>query len=312
MTASTCAVHPGAAVRFRCDGCGERLCADCVDEGHRLLFCRRCGERALPLDASEAASVPARRRQAARRAAASYRFTDALAYPFRGYGAFAFWGYLVALAGVGVLVLLLGGSPIAGLMISGFAGGILGLLLAAYLFAIARSTADGDDELPDWPDFDFWPLIGRLLLSLAVTAFSLLPLALLAWIVGCGPGELLAGGGACLAAVAAGLAAAPLLWVPAFGATAVYDTPWLFFRADLHLRAAAVAPRELLIAAGLAAGLFAASRLLSVLVAAALPVPILGGLLGDGLAVYGLFVAAHLAGVYFRRHRDPLDAVYLG
>lgn len=46
-----CATHPKKRASFVCDGCGELLCWDCVEEGAHLMFCRLCGERALPLDA---------------------------------------------------------------------------------------------------------------------------------------------------------------------------------------------------------------------------------------------------------------------
>jgi DNA-directed RNA polymerase subunit RPC12/RpoP len=49
MPPQSCATHPAAAAVYRCDGCGRLLCPDCVQEGHRLLFCRHCRERALPL-----------------------------------------------------------------------------------------------------------------------------------------------------------------------------------------------------------------------------------------------------------------------
>ena len=42
-----CAAHPERAAVYECDGCGKLLCEECIEEGHRLLCCRHCGERAL-------------------------------------------------------------------------------------------------------------------------------------------------------------------------------------------------------------------------------------------------------------------------
>ena len=58
--AGGCATHPTRAATFYCDGCGRRLCDECIESGHRLLFCRHCRERALPL-AADGAATPAER-----------------------------------------------------------------------------------------------------------------------------------------------------------------------------------------------------------------------------------------------------------
>jgi hypothetical protein len=307
----TCPRHPEAAAVFRCDGCGELLCIACSRMGHRLVLCALCGERALPLDEAEPDTVPTRARAAARAAAAGYTFRDALLYPVRGIGGLAFWS-VVALWAVLTVV---GGAPLLG--IAGMMGGlllglVLLLLLPAFLFSVTATTAAGEDELPDWPDFDFFALSGSALLFLAVALFCLLPAAALLALAGCGPGTFLAGEaswGLCLAALVAGMVAAVALWVPAFGATARYQTPWLFFRLELHLRAVAAAPQEYLQVVGLVGGLMVAGQVLGLALGA---LPLLGKVLGDAVQLYALFLGAHLVGVWFRRHPAALEAAYLG
>ncbi|MCP4658387.1 MAG: DUF4129 domain-containing protein [bacterium] len=54
--APRCASH-GEAPVYRCDGCGELLCEECVKEGPHLTLCGLCGELALPLG-EERAAIP--------------------------------------------------------------------------------------------------------------------------------------------------------------------------------------------------------------------------------------------------------------
>jgi len=306
MTATataTCARHPAIATH-RCDGCGQPLCDDCVQVGHRLLFCRLCGERALPLAPGGAATVPERRRAAA----ADYRIADALGYPFRGFGAYVFWGFVVLWLVPTFAVALFGVFGILAYVVHV----LLALSLPLFLFAVASSTARGEDELPDWPTFDAWEAFVSLLLFVMVAVISLVPLAILARLAGCGPLELLTGEasiGLCLLVGVAGSALGVLVWVIVFGATATYHSGWLWFRVDLHAKAVAVAPREYLAIAGLVAALVAGGQ---VLAAALSFVPALGEVAAIVVQTYSLFVGAHLAGVYLRRHRPALDAIYLG
>src|SRR6187549_3606594 len=67
--AAYCATHSQTVARFQCDGCGKLLCDACIEESHRLLLCRLCGERALPL-AADAPATTVERKQLARPGAA--------------------------------------------------------------------------------------------------------------------------------------------------------------------------------------------------------------------------------------------------
>lgn len=311
MTAATCATHPEAAAPFRCDGCARQLCDECVEHGHRLLFCRLCGERALPLEADRPATVPALRSARRRAAATRYTLADALAYPLRGTGGYAFWSVVV----LTWIFDLAGAVPLLGIVagaVGGFFGMIVALLLPRFLFAIAATTAAGEDELPDWPDFDFWELLVGAVHFLAVALFCLLPTWGFLRLAGCGFVEVMTGETsmlACLGALALGFVAAVALWVPAFGADAVYQTPWLFFRLDLHARAVAAAPGEWARTVALVGALLVAGTILPAVLSF---LPLVGSLVASPVQLYALFLGAHLAGVWFRRHPEAMERVYLG
>jgi len=308
VTTVQCADHPEVAAVYRCESCRTALCEECVQPAHRWLFCRRCGERAEPLAAAAppVAVTVTRSRQPPKAAARPYGFADALGYPFRGLGAYLFWGYIALLV---VFRAVQAAVPFGGflLLIPTF---VIALLYPSLLFAVARTTAKGEDELPDWPDFEFWERLGELLLFAAVALFSLAPLSLFFALSDCEPMAALFTGtvAPCLPPLLAGLLAAVVLWVPAFGATAVWSTPWLFFRLDLHARAVALDPPLWGKTMLLVGGFLVVSQLLPLALSA---VPFLGTLLGEAVSFYALLVGAHLVGIIFRRHFPALEAVYL-
>ncbi|MGH9363410.1 MAG: hypothetical protein ACRD2T_15990, partial [Thermoanaerobaculia bacterium] len=285
------------------------LCEECVQPTHRWFFCRRCGERAEPLAPAAppvAVTVTRSHRPPPEAAGGPVGFANALGYPFRGLGAYLFWGYVALLAifrGIQAVV------PFGGFILW-VPQAVIALLLPSLLFAVARTTSRGEDELPDWPDFDFWERLGDLLLFAAVAAFSLLPLALFFALSDCDPIAALftATVAPCLPPLLGGLLVAVALWVPAFGATAVWSTPWLFFRLDLHARAVAVDPPLWLRAMLLIGGFLVVSQVLPLVLSA---IPFLGVFLGDAVSFYGILMGAHLVGLIFRRHFQALEAVYL-
>lgn len=317
MPAPPCPRHPDVAADYRCDGCGELLCEECVQRGHRLLFCSLCGERALPVDGAPpvvtqagSGSFVERRRAAVARTAEGYGLAEALTYPFRGYGAYLFWGFVVILLllDLAAVVMPFGTGAMATVVPSL----VLLLLIPSFLFKIANSTAQGEDELPDWPDFDFWSLFRSMLLFLVATLFCLLPAFLLLWLAGCGPMKVFAGEaslGACLLALAAGFVVAVALWIPVFGSTALYDTFGAFFRLDMHVEAMRMNPREIVVTTALLSGLLIVRAVLPALLSL---LPLVGGVLGTVIGVYTLLMGPHLVGLFFRRHWGELEQIYLG
>ena len=305
MPNQNCAAHPQVAATFHCDGCGRLLCSACVEHGHRLIFCRHCRERALPLDASLPATVPELKRAAAR--AHPTTWLEALRYPLRGQGSMVFWAYL----GLMIAFVLLSVVPLAGLLVCGFRAAIA-LLLPGLLYAIVRRTAEGDDELPDWPDVGVaGERLYEVFTFLATIAVAFVPAALALRLSGCALLDLLGGAegaASCRWAVAAGIMLGLPLAVPMFGSLAVYQHVDLLLRLDLHVSALAATGRDGVGTVLLTYAVLAGSRLLGY---ALHGFPLLGGALAAAVAAYGTFAGAHLVGLMFRQHAAALDAIYL-
>jgi len=179
-----CSTHQEAAAVYECDGCGKLLCEGCIEVGHRLLFCRHCGELAVPL-----AGAPATTSELAQehRVRAAYGFADALSYPFRGLGLYLYTGYVLLV----MLLEVAGGVPGLGCAVLIVQLVIL-LLLPGFLFAIVRTSAEGETELPDWPDFaELGERLGECLSFVLLTAMAFLPTWLLLYLTDCGVDSLL-------------------------------------------------------------------------------------------------------------------------
>lgn len=269
-----------------------------MQEGHRLLFCVHCGERALPLAAEAPATTPARRRD--ERMNHPYRLADALVYPFRGTGVYMLPAYVLtmtvaaAVPGCGMLALAL-----------------VTLFLPGLMFEIVRVTATGDDELPDWPDYtDLFQRFKEWLWMVSIWVISALPIVFFFRVAGCDTTTFLLGqGGArCWAALLAGLVLGLLFGVLAFGATGCYTSGWLAFRLDLHLQAllSPVGP-AVAATAGLLTLLLVTSQLARLLLGA---IPLLGAFAEQAISGYALFLGPHLVGLLFRRQAERLDPLY--
>lgn len=303
MPQPTCAAHPTAPAVFRCDGCGKPLCDDCITEGHRLLFCKLCGERALPIATGAPATSTERRRRAV--VDRPYSPGAALLYPFRGLGKYLFFGYF-ALTFVFSL-------PILGCFLWPLSLGLV-LFTPSLLFAIVRSTVAGDNELPDWPDIsEFGTRVGELLTFYFLAVLSFLPAGVLVGMAGCTWRDVLGvtEGGAerCLPMLFLGCAIGFLILIPSFGAVGTYESFWLSFRFDLHLRALFAGGSATLACAGGLLGLIVATRLIE---NALLGIPYVGVAAGVALDTYTLLLAPHLVGLLFRNRSEKMDRIYLG
>gem|GEM_PF-1085755 len=302
-----CSTHPQATALYRCDGCQRLLCEDCCEQGHRLVFCRHCRERGVSLDPS-VPNEKAREAKIAREA--PYSLLDALAYPFRGPGAYLFWSMLAML---GVFAVA---RQIPGLAILALVGGfLLGLVvlwtLPATLFAIIRTTYKGENELPDWPEFGELSertseVIGFLLCGL----IALLPGSTIAVLVGCPPVEWALGtaGPACWLLLLVHMVVTVVLWIPALGAVGVFGENSLAFRFDQHLRAIREMGDEFwrVAAAIIALLIFGQAVSFAIL----FRVPFLGSVISVMTGLYTWFTASHLVGVLFREHHDLAERVY--
>lgn len=293
-----CAEHADRAAAFRCEGCGRALCEACVEQSHRLWFCRHCRERALLLDGGETATPASRARGERLRRPAS--IAGALGYVFRG-GGMTLAGYVVFLTAADLL-------PGLGRLLPPL---LLAILLPGFLLEIVRRSAEGDDTMPDWPDpTDFAARASDWLKSIAVVAVSLLPYFALRRIAGCDVESfLITDPDACAVARAAGLLLAFSLAPFGFGAVGTWESGWLALRLDLHLEALLTGTRgqALLVLPPIAALLGIAMLIAQV----AGGVPLVGSAIVHAAGGYALFTTAHLAGVLFRVHRDRLERIYL-
>lgn len=300
--AETCVQHPDVPALYRCDGCEKLLCTDCIEESHALLLCRLCGERALPLQADRPASVKELARE--RQLTVPYSLKDALFYPFRGTGLWLFLSVLFSMLVIWILQILVFTGCVAGVL-----NAVLWLMIFGLQFKIVRSTSDGDNELPDWPDFtDFGALIQDFFTSLVVYIFVV---AAVAYYFTSSVVE--SAGGVFEPRFDFWFGFTAVLWlgvgfaVMAFGAAGAYTRIRVFYlhrhvQGFIAAGADAVHVTNLVFAVG-AAGLVIPPILEGT-------VPFLGPALSSVVVTYTVFVLPHLSGLVFRRHNKRMDQLY--
>jgi hypothetical protein len=299
-----CAAHPESAARFECDGCRKLLCDACVDEGHRLLICRLCGERALPLDADAPATTQERRQRAMPAGGERYGIGQALLYPFRGSGLLLFVAAVLSGGFVGFLRRFgFGCFPL--ILWLGWLS-----LLVGIQFKIVNSTVRWENELPGWPEyFSFGERIVELLTWVVIALLNYGPLV--AYLIAFGGEGLLT----TQPNVGFWVGAAAALWlgtalsVMALGAAAVH---WRrsALRIDQHLRALFAAGGDgvkTVNATFVLLGVFVVLR-----AALGAQIPMVGTMLAGVVGLYWMFLAPHLVGLLFRTRRNELHAIYEG
>ena len=302
--AAHCAAHPQTVARFQCDGCRKLLCDACIEESHRLLLCRLCGERALPLHADAPATTTERRQSARPAAAGPYGLGATLLYPFRGSGLLMF---VISLVTAGVVTFLVkygfGCAPFA-LWICWLS------LIIGIQFKIVESTAKWENELPDWPEyFSFTERVMEVLTYLVIVLLNFGPLV--AFMLAFGVKGLMTSE----PSLGFWLGAAASLWlgtalsVMAWGGAALH---WRrsALRLDHHVRALLATGGDGVKTVNLTFLLFGLVVLARALMSKHLPLA--GILLSGVLGIYWTFVAPHLVGLLFRRHAAALHAVYEG
>jgi len=252
----------------------------------------------MPLDAGQPATV----KEVARRQAISkpYSFQQALFYPFRGVGLYMFIATLVSLAFVSFLLQYSGGCYSIVLAVG------LWSLMVGLQFKIVRSTAEGDDQLPDWPEYMDWgERMGDILIYLVIAILQFFPVVAFTLL---NMGSLLSpepslffwAGFALFAWL--GMA----LGTVAFGAAGRFDRTSVM-RVDLHLKALKIGGVDSVTATNMA---FAIGISLFVVRALLQQVPFVGAAVAGVLGAYWTFTSAHLAGVLFRRHILELEKIY--
>jgi hypothetical protein len=295
-----CRHHPREVARWHCSHCGRDFCEACVNVhggGHvSNHFCRACGDEceALPAPAGFVAGAP--------EAETDFwtLLAQALAYPLRGNGPILLAAGTVFLILVEIVMSAAGGAVLIGLaavmIVTVFAGGYT----FNYCKRIIESTANGDDDPPDWPDFSD-------LTEDAIQPFLQL-LALLALVFGpafCMPfvqsvPDSVRGWLTLLLTVLGGLLA-PIGLL----ALTIYDrilalNPALLvpsmLRCPLHYFVSALV---FLAAIGAYGGVGSLLRWL-------VPVPFVPGIVAAGLGLYFLIVAMRVLGVFYRANREQL------
>ena len=299
MSPVPCSEHREQPALYRCEGCRRRLCEECVEHGHRLLFCRHCRERAVPFTEGAPSTTPEIARAA--RHARPYRLADAFAYAWRGRGALTIPAYVAFMMFVGLLPTLFALIPLLLVLI----------LVPGFLFAVVRSTWDADDELPEWPDYgDFVARLAEWRDAAGIGLGAALPWLLFRRLAGCDVESwLVEDPSLCQLATVVGTTAGFVIALFGLGAVGAFQSGWLSFRIDLHLRALATgtggeAPRFALLVALLLAAATIAVRLLA-------GIPLRGAAIVHAVIAYAGLTSAHLAGLLFRRHRQRLEAIYL-
>ncbi|MCX6924057.1 MAG: FHA domain-containing protein [Verrucomicrobia bacterium] len=165
-----CKFHPKIPGRFACLKCARAYCELCVNtrstDGVQRKYCRHCGSECQPMQ-------PQVQREEAPPSFLGL-LPRALIYPFQGSGV------ILLLAGTAFFYVL-GYLPFIGLILTGY--------LFNYAKSIVTSTAEGEDDPPDWPDFTDWKedIIGPYFQLFALVVLSFGPSFLVAaWQAGSG------------------------------------------------------------------------------------------------------------------------------
>lgn len=300
MSAMNCAQHPETPAGFKCDSCERLLCSECTKEGHALFFCQVCGERAVPIGEAPASTPKEVKRQVT--LTQPYSFQEALAYPFRGMGLFVTLGAPFVL----LFVEFIGNFGIGCMALIFFL--MFWAMLVGLQFKIVRSTADGDNELPDWPDFmDFGERFLDLLAYVMIFLLTVAPVGIYLAIFGFSqlltmdPSLLFWMGFACCLWVGTALG------VMAYGAAGIYDRIDVV-RLPNHFVAFRAMGAEAVRVTNLIFGLQVATFVIRAVLKGVSP--ILGSVVSGLIFLYLFLVGPHLMGLLFRRNRETAEEIY--
>jgi hypothetical protein len=229
-----------------------------------------------------------------------YSFAEALGYPFRGSGKLMFVVSVFCLLFI-QLALTYGMGYYQYVIAFGFWSLMIGLQ-----FSIVRSTAEGENELPDWPDYSaFGERLADILTYLAIFVLQVGPAAVYLLLQ---KDSLVSGE----PSVVFWAGFAVLAWLGAALATMAYGAAGRFgrgssLRLDLHVRGFLLGGADAVNAANLMFGFGIAVFVLRLALG---KVPIAGAVLGGIVGAYWFFTSAHLAGVLFRRHIFQFEKLY--
>jgi hypothetical protein len=296
---SRCKYHPRNGTRFYCAKCHGSFCELCVNMrlvgGVSKTFCRTCSTECKPVEIEEEhpADLPFTK-----------QVIGAFKYPFKGDG-------IILICSGTVLLLLVDGMR----WISRFAF-IYGLIaviiltifgtgyLTAFLRRVITSTANGEDELPEWPEIEdfssdifapFMQLIGTVLFCFIPT------IGLTIYAATDSGGDSTWLGWATTAALLSGCAYFPM----AFTAVAMSDSvvavnPLVVIPSIMKVL------REYLLTLAVLAAILLVRWLLQRLLTAILPIPVLPTIITSPIELYLLVVEMRILGQLYRNNKDKL------
>jgi len=268
-----CRAHQALA-GWQCTRCHEVLCPECAGTMRvgpaELVACTLCGEQAEPL-----------RRHRREGGTLLERLPRAFTFPFRGEG-------LLALGSLSLLGLLVVFGGCAALL-------VLGLTVGA-IFAVVRFTARGGDHLESEGFTDLHTSVLLPVLRFVVATAPVWGGGIMAW-----RAHSAAGG------VLVGLAAA--LWVPMALLAAAANSPFTAMLNPLLMVGLALKlGRDYWVYLGglLGCGVAAVVGLVLGVFVGRLPLPVVGQLLVNALALAPLLTAAHIGGLLLYLRGDTL------
>jgi len=299
VAAMFCKFHPKSVARFLCPKCHRAFCNLCVNGrlvgGQSKSFCRLCAVECAPLENSAAPALD--------NPTFAMTVRDAFAYPLRGDG------FILLIAG-GLLFLVIDAAKfiVRFAFIYGLAAFVILTIfgagyLTAYLRRILNSSADGEKNMPDWPEItDFGSDIASPFFQLIGTvAFCFAPAIAVTIYAFFAPegGEWL--GWLTTASIVFGCAYFPM----AFTAVAMFDSlvalnPLLIVPSILKI------PREYLLTIVLLAAILSLRKLSHSILPGILPIPILPSLLADFFELYLMAVEMRVLGLLYQTKKDEL------
>ncbi|MEW6161550.1 MAG: FHA domain-containing protein [Verrucomicrobiota bacterium] len=289
-----CVQHSETLATLECMKCGQYFCTSCVREMKggrtRLQFCPSCG--------GTCAEIGWRDRVQKKEATFFARIPSAFRYPLRKDG----WILLAGGALLYAFMSWLTGSRYGGL-IRGLSFG-LAALFTGYLFnfmqRIAVTSAQGEEQMPTWPEFtDYYQdMIQPLLLLMGATVVSFAPLI------------------GCLIAVANGVGLVQILIVPSI-LLGIFYFPMSLLAVSLADSFGGLNP-VLVVASAVkvAKDYIVLVILLGVLllvnkgfqrVTGSIPIPILPALLSWFVTLYFFAVQMRLLGMMYYSNRSKLN-----
>ena len=301
-----CKYHPRNPTHFFCPKCHGSFCEMCVNlrlvGGVSKTFCRTCSTECTPVEIEEVSPDDA---------PFGKQVIGAFKYPFKGDG-------IILICSGTILLLLVDGMRwishfailyglIAVTILTVFGTGYL----TAFLRGVITSTANGEDEMPEWPEIQdfgsdivvpFFQFIGTVLFCYLPT-IALTIYAVKISIQG-DAGDTSWLGPATLATMLFGCAYFPM----AFTAVAMTDTviavnPLVVIPSIMKVL------RPYLLAVAVLAAILLVRWLLQRLLELIIPIPVLPTIITSPIGLYLLVVEMRILGLLYRNNKDELGWV---